>query len=81
MHGCVVLVIHLSGIEFFQRDQLRHNWAREQFCLLQLSDISLDDVFLLLIRVENHRAILRARVRPLAIELCGIMADPEKYLK
>jgi len=74
----VVLVVVLGGVEGLQRDNLSDDGLRIDLCRVELRDISFGDFLLSLIRIENGRAVLRAVVRALAIELRGIVADGKK---
>src|ERR1700687_1515115 len=60
MTGGVVLVVSLGGVQGVQQDHLRHDGTRENFGFLQLRDVCLGDSFLLIVVIENGRAILAA---------------------
>src|SRR5215467_5045284 len=74
----VVLVIIFSAIKTLERDNLRHDPRREDLGRVQLSNIGLSDALLIRAAKENHRAIRSTNVRPLAVELSGIMGDGEE---
>src|SRR6202022_3771556 len=63
----VVLVIGLGRIESFQRPDLGHDRLLVDLCGVELRDIGLGDFLLLVAGGEDRRAILRARVRTLAV--------------
>jgi len=75
----VVLVIGLSRIERLQRHDLGHDGAREHFRCVELRDVSLCNPLLLVVAVENRRAILRAIVRTWRLSCVGSCAT-EKTL-
>src|SRR5580658_2952198 len=77
----VVLVIGLGCVEGVQRNDLRHDRSTKRSCLFKLGDVGLRDVLLFVIGVENHRAILAAGIRPLAIELRGVVSHGEEYFE
>src|ERR1700676_1266960 len=74
----VVLVVVLGGVEGLEGDDLRDDGLRINFCSVELRDISFGDFLLPLVRIENGRAVLRAVIRALAIELSGIVPDGKK---
>src|SRR6266481_4330506 len=81
MTGGVVLVVSLGGIKGFQRDHLSHDGMRENFGFFQLRDVRLGDSLLLIVLIENGRAILAAGVWSLMVQLRRIVRDGEKDSK
>src|SRR5215467_7318858 len=77
----VILMIRLCVIECLQWNHLRHNWTRKYFCLFKLGDVCIGNALLFVVRIEDHRAILRANVRSLTIEFSWIMGHGEEDLK
>src|SRR4029077_17696477 len=71
----VVLMVSLRWVEGLQRDNLGNDWLRINFCGIELSDVGFGDFSLLVVCVKNGRAVLRARVGSLPIELGGVVAD------
>ena len=71
----IILVISLGGIKGLQWDDLSHNRAGENLGPLQLRDVRLGDSLLLVAAIENRRAILAARVRPLPVQLRRVVRD------
>src|SRR5216683_6866250 len=74
----VVLVIVLGAKEGFEGHDLGDNFPGIDLGGIELLDVGAGDALLFLIGIENGRAILRAVVRPLAIELRGVVRDGEK---
>src|SRR6185369_1993659 len=81
MQGRVILVISLGWIEGRQRRHLRDDPARENMRRFQLRDVALGHLFLAVVGEENGGPVLRARVRPLAIELRRIVRHREVDLQ
>ena len=75
----IVLVIILRRIERLQRHHLGHDRLGKHFGFVELRDVRFRDLLLLVVAVENHRAILRAIVRPLPVQLRGIVGHREKH--
>src|SRR5208283_4981791 len=73
MERGVVFVIGFGFVEGLQWNYLRHDTTGERFSLIKLRYVGLGDVLLFLVGEEDGRAVLRAGVRSLAIELCGIV--------
>src|SRR5262249_15455509 len=76
-----VLMIGLGGIEGAAGFEGGDDLAAEAARLAQLVDIRLGDARLLLAGREDGRAILRADIRTLAIELRGIVHHREVDLQ
>src|SRR6266404_9148233 len=74
----VILVIVLCGIERLQRHYLRHNGLRKSLGAVELINIGLRNALLLVIGIEDYRAVLSAVVRPLPVQFRGIMRDGKK---
>src|SRR6266446_4191037 len=68
-----VLVIVFRRIKPFEWIHTRHDWPAEYLGSVQLRYICLCNLLLRFIRIENVGSILRAPVRPLAIELRGVV--------
>src|SRR5436309_7160776 len=77
----VVLMVAFSFVKTGQADHLRHDWPLEYFGLIELSDVSLRDPFLLFVCDKDGRSILGAFVRSLPVQLRGIVRDREKYFQ
>src|SRR5580698_11437243 len=65
----VVLMVGFRIVEGLERNNLGHNRLGKYLGRIQLGDVSLADLVLFFVCVENHRAIRRTHIRPLAIEL------------
>ena len=76
-----VLVVGLGRIERLQRHDRRHDRPREDLRVSQLLDVRRRDLLLLVVDVEDRRAILRAVVRPLPIQLRRVVRDGEEDLQ
>ena len=63
----VVLVVILGGVEGLERDDLGDDELRINFCRVELRNVGFGDFLLLLVRIEDGRAILSAVVRALAV--------------
>ena len=79
MHRRIILVIPLRRIKRLQRHHLRHNRLPKNFRLIQLRNVSLGNLLLLIIPVENHRPVLRAFIRPLPVHLRRIERHREEH--
>ena len=77
MERQIILVVRLRRIERFQRHHLRHDRGCEHVLFGQRRDGRRGRAVLLGRRIKHHRAILRALVRPLAVELGGIVLREE----
>src|SRR5450755_1570934 len=69
----IILVIVLRRIKSSERLYASSYWPRKRVRLFQLADIGLCNTLLALIGVENCRTILRADIRPLTVNLGGIV--------
>ena len=76
----VVLMVSLGLVKGFEGDDLGDNGPLKDFRLIELSDVSARDALLIFVSEKDGGAILRPRVRPLPIQLCGIMGDGKKHL-
>src|SRR5689334_19376174 len=74
----VVLMIVLGAVEGFERDDLGDDGVGEGLGCGELVHVSLGDALLVGSFKEDRRAILGADVRPLAVELSGIVGDGEE---
>jgi len=79
MESCVVLVIGLGGIEGLQRHDLGDDAVREDPRLIDLRNVGFGDALLLVVCIEDGRAVLRAFVGSLAIELRRVVSHREEY--
>src|SRR5882672_5898425 len=77
----VVLVIVLRRIERLQRADLGHDRLLVDLGGVELGDIGLRHLLLLVIGGEDRRAILRAGVGALAVQLGRVVHDREKDLQ
>src|ERR1700687_5470380 len=74
----VVLMVSFGFIEGFESDNLRRNAAIKDLCLVELVNISFGNVLLFFAGVKDSRAVLRADVRSLPIQLRGVMRNREE---
>ncbi len=81
MQRCIVLVISLRRIERLQRHYLGHDRAGKRFGLVELRNVRLGNALLIIVAVEDGRAILRAFVRTLTIQLRRIKGYGEEHLQ
>src|SRR5208337_2837626 len=81
MQRRIVLVISLRRIERLEGNHLRHDRARKSLGLVELSNVGLRDALLVGAVVKNRRAILRALVRSLAVQLRGIVRHGEVHFQ
>src|SRR5580698_5503306 len=79
MQGRIILVIRLGWIEALQRDYLGHDRTGKNLRLIQLRNVGFGNPFLLIVGVENRRAILGPAVRTLPVQLRGIVGHGEKH--
>ena len=77
LHG-VVLVVFFSAVEGYERDDLRDDGLVEDVGGVELVDVVLGDVALLVVGVEDGRAVAGADVCALAVELRGVVDDGEE---
>src|ERR1044072_5266207 len=75
MIGQVILMIAFSFVKSFQGRHLGHDLLRKDFRLVQLRDVAFRDAFLLVVRVKDCRAILRAAVWSLTIQFRRVVRD------
>ena len=73
----VLLVVAFGGEKAFQRDYLGRDRFVEDLGVVQLLDVGIGDLFLLVVVVENCRAVLGAGVGSLTVHLGGIVGDRE----
>ena len=78
MKGGVVLMISLGLIIRVESGDLRDDRPPEDFGLIELLNVGFGDALLLVAGVENCRAVLRARIGALPVQLGGVMRDGEK---
>src|SRR5439155_6829246 len=78
---CVILVIGLGFEEGLERHHLGDDRPVEDSSLVQLADVSVGHSLLLIIEIEDRRAVLPAAVGSLTVELRRVMRDREKYLE
>ncbi len=64
----IFLVIIFGQVELVERGHLGHDGVVPNACCADLLDDLLGDLLLLLIVIEDGRAVLRAHVRALAVE-------------
>ena len=74
-------MIGLGGIERFQLVDARHDRTFENLQVVKLFDVRLGHALLIAVRIENSRAVLRANIRALPVELRRVVCDREKNLK
>ena len=83
MESSIVLMIGLGGIETLQMYDLRDDAMRKDLGLINLRNVRIGDAFLLVVGIEDGGAILCAFVRPLPIELGGVVSygkeDAEQF--
>src|SRR5947209_10171120 len=73
----VVLMIILGQIEFAERFERRNDRSWKGVLLVKSANLGLSDSLFVLVSVENGRAILRADVVALAVELCRVVRIEE----
>src|SRR6185437_1444360 len=76
-----VLMILFGRVKRLKWDHLSHNRMPEHMSLIELLDVSLGHLLLLGAYVEDCRTILRALVRPLAVQFRGVVGNGEKDLQ
>lgn len=81
MAAAVILMMLLGRIERLQGHNLRDDRPTEDLRISQLLDVRFGDTFLLGVRVEDRRAVLRPNIRTLPVELCRIVGDLEEHLQ
>ena len=77
----VMLMILFGGPKRRSGFDLRHNWPIEPAALLQFFFRAIGGGLLLRRMIKNHRSILRANIRALPVEGCGVMVRPEDIQK
>ena len=78
---CVVLVVVFGHEEFLQRFESRYDGTIEHTRLVQLPNIGLRDTSLLVVRIEDCRAILPASVVALTVQRRWIVRNREVDLE
>lgn len=81
MLGEVVLVVVLGGIELLDRHELRDDGIGVDARGGELADVALRELLLILAGVEDRRAVLGSVVRPLAVELGGVVRHAEEHFQ
>ena len=81
MQRQVVLVIRLGGVERRQRDHLGDDLLRVALGGVELGDVLLGRFLLRRVGIEHRRAVLRAVVGVLAVQLRRIVHDREEDLQ
>src|SRR6266850_296079 len=76
----VVLVIVLGGVKLAQRFERSGDRPREGMLLVERTNLGFRGPLLVVVGMENGRAILRANVVPLAVELRRVVSI-EKYVE
>ena len=74
----VILVVVLSTVETLQRRNLSNDPTLKHFRIIQLRDISIRKPLLVITEIKDRRAIRRAYVCSLPVELRGIVATEKK---
>src|SRR5204863_8446379 len=69
----VVLVVALSTVEALQGRNLSNDATLKHFRIVQLRDISIRNPLLIVTEIKDRRAIRRAYIWPLPVELRGIV--------
>ena len=77
----VVLVVVLARIEAIERDDFRDDGAIEDLRGIELLDVGLGHALLLVVRVEDHRAILLSDIRALPVLRRRVVRDREEDLE
>ena len=75
MERQVILVISLGGIERREGTDLGDDRVRINLGLTELLDVRLRHALLVVVGEKDRRAILRAVIRPLAVQLRRVMRD------
>src|SRR5690606_41590102 len=76
----IILVVVLRGPEFLVRNQSCHYLFRKFARGIHHSNGFLSHFLLLFVVIENYRAVLLPDVRPLSVQLAGVVCS-EKYLE
>ena len=75
-------MVIFGAIETLERGYFRDDAAGENFCGIELRDVSVGDALLVRGSIENRGAIRCAgSIRPLPVELCGIMGHGKEDAK
>ena len=77
----VVLMVGLGLVESFECGDLCDERAFEEFRPVQLLDVAFGDALLLLAGVEDGRAVVRADVGPLPVQLGRVVCDGKEDLE
>ena len=70
----MIVLGRVKGLERLERGDDR---SRKQLRLVEFGDVALRDLLLLVVGDEDRRAVLRALVRPLVVQLGRIVGDGE----
>ena len=81
MQRQVILMVGLRRKKNLQRSDLGHDRLAVDLGGVELGDIGVCDLLLLVGRGEDRRAILRAGVRSLAVQLGRVVRDREEDLQ
>src|SRR5215467_10551856 len=76
-----MLVVSLRWVKARERGYLGDDRLLEDLRFIELLDIRLGDAFLLIVLVEDCRAVLVAVIRSLPVQLRGIVRDAEEDLE
>lgn len=69
----IILVFRLRLPEITDRCKLGHNLSRPQTGRIDVGNRVLGNPLLLVIRIENRRAVTQSQIVALAVERCGIV--------
>ena len=72
-----VLMVALGRIEARQRRDLRHDWRAEHAGGIELMDVGVGNLRLRRVRREQLRAVLRADIGALTVELGRVVSRPK----
>src|SRR6476646_1567504 len=74
----VVLMVGLGWVEGLEGNDLGNDGLRIDLCGVELGNVGLGNFLLLAVRIENRRAVLRAVVGALVVELSRVVGDGKK---
>src|SRR5579884_521445 len=76
-----MLMVRLGGVEALERHNLSDDRMPEDMRAVELGDVGFGDALLVVVCIEDRRAVLRAPVRPLAVLLGRIMRHGKEDLE
>src|SRR5438067_12926566 len=76
----ITLMVILGFVERLERGHFGDDRAVKDFGLVELNDISLGNALLFFVAIEDHRTILRPRIRSLTIQFSRVVPDRKEDL-